>query len=1164
MGRRIPVLTVLEQRLLESLEAGLKGGDTSERRQFHATRNAAWDLLPKPWKGLCLVALRKEQPPEEDDKSSTSPIRKKRTGSSRRMNRGRGGRTANQDLLPSKDHALSDENESRTFKFATLLIHKARDRESWSEDEEAVLVGLRLECSQGVHKVWGKMAEETPLLAEFAACPVVEITREKDGDIGAWAEAARIDPRNNDSLSTFLEMELPFAISPEVEVDLKRAIIQVKKGKGKLNKLLTRNLRNSEGPACLISGLLAIASGDDSTVDILSQETSDEISSVMADQTLLYNLRAGNSDGWKLALSKEGTDFLTTALRTAAWLVAPMDEMDLSLSEMETGLVLLNEFEDSGPSSDGLRWHIVSALVGAGKEEEAASHLLELNINRTDILNIAINVVLKVQSPEVFDWLESQLQRLDDSSLSQIVGTEGFPASLKLKAASLMDNSSGNTNVQSDLLELMITTGDISGLAKLLQSIDEGPSKHPLEALLVCHLHPATGDEEIIEWLQDARKNAHDSIGNSNSAPGISNLSFSLLNMLDGGRCQLDSMADRLDMAGFQAFRECRRALAEDGDGLVSESNLKRLEDSVSQAELTPVERSLFDTLVDGLRLNRAAMLLQESSASNDEMQLLNDILSTTNPKLAVVIAAREMVMEHDISLPSLVDWYQRAAPTSVWSLIVKAAVQSANGDRLASARSLRLAADRSKPPETPASPETPAPLSYEERMMLYRKALIHFAHSESWTEAVELLDREQASQSALTERFQLYLRVSDDAYRKQQGAGTSRLMDFVRSERTVRVEGQDGELIEETKSVFAEEELDFLFNYHNEHPIPLPPEPFQGRVRAALSLIRKDRRRSRVEDEMRYQRLMHESSDDRDLEPLISDIYELATEAADDDAVRGLSILERAMNSGRFKPRQLKRLVNAQQGVYQNHHKEITVRQRKHLRHLQLIPLVLIDTNILVDSLKEKIASKLDLSSDVKLDLLGHRHFHKAVWNCKEKGMIRIFMPTIVSSEIRNIVSDISRVRRMFSDVLVSDEHWNEVVTKEKLQKMVDELVDSFKDWQHLNVRFEEGSEDYREELHKFLSDHEDVYDQLTKQKSIHGKLTRTALFEDDEIYPEESDLKIMLQARSLAESHLDGIGSILIASRDGDFTLFARAFEERFGFGVVKNAQQLRSWLR
>ena len=1151
MGRRIAVLTVWEQRLLESLEAGLKGGDTSERRQFHATRNAAWDLLPKPWKGLCLVALRKEQPPEEDNKSSTSPIRKKRTGSSRRMDRGRGGRTANQDLLPSKDDILSDENESHTFKFATLLIHKARDRESWSDEEEAVLVGLRLECSQGVHKVWGKMAEESPLLAELAACPVVEITGEKDGDVGVWAEAARIDPRDNDLLSTFLEMELPFPISPEVEVDLKRAIIQVKKGKGKLNKLLTRNLRNLEGPACLISGLLAIASGDDSTVDILSQEISDDISLVMADQTLLYNLRVGNSDGWKLALSKEGTDLLTTALRTAAWLVAPMDEMDLSLSEMETGLLLLNEFKGDGTSSDGLRWHIVSALAGAGKEEEAASHLLELNINRTDILNIAIDVVLKVKSSEVFDWLESQFQRLDDFSLSQIVGTEGFPASLKLKAASLMDNSTGNTEVRSDLLELMITTDDISGLAKLLQSIDEGPSKYPLEALLACHLHPATGDEELIKWLHNARKTALNSIGDSNSAPGISNLSFSLLNMLDGGRCQLDPMADRLDMAGFQAFKECRRALAEDGDGLVSESNLKRLEESVSQAELIQVERSLFETLIDGLRLNRAAMLLQESSASNDEMQLLNEILSTANPKLAVVIAAREMVMEHDIPLPSLVDWYQRAAPTSVWSLIVKAAVQSAEGDRLASARSWRLAADRST-------------FSYEERVMLYRKALIHFAHSETWAEAVELLDREQALHPALTKRFQLYLRVSNDAHRKQQEAGTRRLMDFVRSDKKVMVENQDGEIIEETKNIFAEDELDFLFNYHNEHPIPLPPEPFQGRVRAALSLIRKDRRRSRVEDEMRYQRLMHESSDDRDLEPLISDIYELATEAADDDAVRGLSILERAMNSGRFKPRQLKRLVNAQQGVYQNHHKEITVRQRKYLRHLQLTPLVLIDTNILVDSLKEKIASNLDLSNDVKLDLLGHRHFHKAIWQRKEKGMIRIFMPTIVSGEIRNITSDISRVRRMFSDVLVSDEHWNEVVSEEKLQKMVDELVDSFKDWQHPNIRFEEESEDYREELNQFLSDHEEVYDHLTQQKSMHGKLIRTALIEDDEIYPEEGDLKIMLQARSLAESHLDGIGSILIASRDGDFTLFARAFEERFGFGVVKNAQQLKSWLR
>ena len=66
--------------------------------------------------------------------------------------------------------------------------------------------------------------------------------------------------------------------------------------------------------------------------------------------------------------------------------------------------------------------------------------------------------------------------------------------------------------------------------------------------------------------------------------------------------------------------------------------------------------------------------------------------------------------------------------------------MHAANGERLASARSWRLAAERSQ-------------FSYEQRVMLYRKALIHFAHSESWTEAIELLNREQALQSALTKR---------------------------------------------------------------------------------------------------------------------------------------------------------------------------------------------------------------------------------------------------------------------------------------------------------------------------------------------------------------------------------------------------------------------------
>ena len=584
---------------------------------------------------------------------------------------------------------------------------------------------------------------------------------------------------------------------------------------------------------------------------------------------------------------------------------------------------------------------------------------------------------------------------------------------------------------------------------------------------------------------------------------------------------------------------------------MVSEVSLKRLEDSVSQSQLNLVERQLFEAVVDSLRLNRAAVLIQDPRSSADEMGILDRILSTDQPRLGVVLAAREMVMEHDIALPSLVEWYQKVAPTSVWNTIAKAAVHARQGDRLASARSWRLAADRSD-------------FAYEQRVMLYRKALIHFAHSESWAEAVELLDKEQALQSALTKRFQLYLRVSDDAYRGQQEAATRRLLEFVHSEETVRIENQDGELVEEVRSSYTEEELDFLFNYHNEHPVPLPSEPFQGRVRAALRTIRKDRRRRREEDEMRYQRLMHESSQDKNLDPLIHEIYNLASKTAEEDALRGLSILERAMNSGRFKPRQLKRLMNAQQGVYQNHHREINVRQRKHLRHLQLSPLVIIDTNILIDSLKERIAKQLDLSTEVRLDLLGRRHFHRSLLQRKNEGRIRLFLPGIVQSEIRAIASNMERLKRMFTDVIVDVDQWNEVLVEVNLSKMLDALMESFRDWRPPNIRFEEDSNEYKDELHAFMLDHAEVYDQLTQQKSLHGVQSRTALVEDDFIFPEESDLKIILQARLLAESYLEGIGSVIIASRDGDFTLVARAFEERFGFGVVKNAQQLSSWLR
>ena len=56
-----------------------------------------------------------------------------------------------------------------------------------------------------------------------------------------------------------------------------------------------------------------------------------------------------------------------------------------------------------------------------------------------------------------------------------------------------------------------------------------------------------------------------------------------------------------------------------------------------------------------------------------------------------------------------------------------------------------------------------------------------------------------------------------------------------------------------------------------------------------------------------------------------------------------------------------------------------------------------------------------------------------------------------------------------------------------------------------------------------------------------------------------ESPDQTIMCLAASMSNLPLDEIGSILIATRDSDFTLVARAIEEKFGFGVIANSRNL-----
>ena len=104
----------------------------------------------------------------------------------------------------------------------------------------------------------------------------------------------------------------------------------------------------------------------------------------------------------------------------------------------------------------------------------------------------------------------------------------------------------------------------------------------------------------------------------------------------------------------------------------------------------------------------------------------------------------------------------------------------------------------------------------------------------------------------------------------------------------------------------------------------------------------------------------------------------------------------------------------------------------------------------------------------------------------------------------------------------------------------------------------YEANNQEIRTELEEFLLDHADVYDEITAMKRQHSEPARSVI-NDRDIYPESPDQTIMCLAASMSNLPLDEIGSILIATRDSDFTLVARAIEEKFGFGVIANSRNL-----
>jgi hypothetical protein len=1047
------------------------------------------------------------------------------------------------DLLPTAQEMLLPSDSSPAYRLAVLMVHKLLNKDEWDEDWEVTEKSLRDTClEKGVHPVWHDLAQRTAVLAQFAAFPKAKVSKAKAGK-KVKLESAFINPANSDELILAIEAISPSITDAESQVALRTVVSQLSAGR---SVQPAKVLLSMEGQASALSVLLSLISGHDPVESLKTLSSVDE--ELASQLTDFYALSQGKVTDWKKSKAAKGGHSLADARQLMAWENAPDEAAKLSSKQLTEGLELLREKTTNASQIEKVMWWRLNALHKEGKTEETVQLLTSLKLDQHTELSRITPLLADLSSETLDQWLLEQIPVLDDGALVALIQMDSL--SLEIRSASAKSLKTESVEAHEKVLPLLIDiytrSMELSLLAQIITSDDLIPMSHPYETLLVSHLLDAGSDSELWEQVRTARRTALSQIHSIDAPDSFSSTSEALLMLFEGENIEDERLTTVLDRQGLRAFGPIRQALRDGGSGIASSTHLSNLEQSVVAADLTAMERILFNAVISTLRLNYVGLMLQHGNSDAENIETLNVLLSDSSIPTGMIHSVRHLVLEHDIGLPSLVRWYQHNDALSPWHTLARAAVYASNNEELNAARDYRKAGDHED-------------FDYEHSLTLYRKALIHLAFAEQWREAVELLDAQPALKSAITQRFQLYLRVSYTAKSKDTNSATKLLKDFVKRSRMVAEENEEGEMVEVLRVYHAEDDLDMLKTYPLEHPRPLPTDPFCGRVTAATNSLHKNRRRQKNTFDIRFNQLMHGGS------PSAEEVYTLASEAAKVRPVDGLMFLERAQNSPLFTDSEIRRLQQAENSLFSLNKGQIPNASRRYLRNLSLAPLVLVDTNILVDALIDRISEKLHLVSEASLDVRGQGSFHKILLSKSKDKKLHLWLPAVVKQELRGIASGIQHLKARFDDSLVSPELLDNIFSAKTIDSLVEDVLKDYNTWRPLNLDLEKEAESAEnvEAIEQFLRDSTEIYEEITAMKRTRGEPLRTVL-DGRDVYPEAPDRVIMQIASQLATQSLQDLGTVLVATRDGDFTLVARAFEEQFGFGIAKNSRSLNAWLK
>jgi len=1120
----------LEQYLLDCISDLQRAGDDAGRRKRAINKSDTWDLLNKNWKALAVLAAEKTAPKAIDKESIENKNNVINRGHRNRIGR-RGGRQSRmglEDHLPTPQQAIDSENPA-AFKLSVLIAQKHK-MTTWDESFDEQMNILRLECSQGIHPVWSRLAREAPIFAEFERFDIVE-EKTKIFDSKEWIEAANLDPNDIVGLRRWLSMEIPFVLSSAQALSLEK-IRKDLAGKPRpftWPQIMKGKLRGLENEGALLESMLLLCANSNEALGVLEKiKNHSEMKTVVSKQKKLFLLDSDNGDVVIDCVNQKGEDDLANAIRVKAWKKIELIDEEMSLEILLKGKEILENANENVPSI--LLWRISKGLFEKEEYVESIKIIEGLSINDDEELVFAIKVISKSDSEKFERNILQSLENAGEECVAFAMGCIDAPPNIQLEASKILSKKD-SIRYTDEILSVMTRTADIENLAEKMNEDSSLGLVYPFRALMIWHLMPAEAGVKKIDELISLRKQALFSLEKSEKDDVLSDVSISLISLLGGVPSNIDSIHKILDKGAIIVLNQVRKALSSDGSGVVKDSLISSLEESIDEIKLSTLDRRLFDALIDSLYVNSSAMQLQSGNSEKEENALLTleRLASKENNTIRTIRAITNLVKEHNIGIESLEKWYRVHDKESAEYQIIRASLQKKSGNRLNAARAYKEGALKIED-------------DYEESSLILRKAMIEYAHSETWQEAVDLLDRNPELETLLTQRFQLYLRTCADNNSGKTDIATRRLIRFV-SEQEKAKEDFDGDYNKRRK-----EALELIQRYPDEHN--LPDRNFKGRVKAALMTLEKSSDSRESDLERRFQLELHDMKD-------IFELTLLGEQIAEENPLRGIRRFEEAIETGYFKGRQVERLRDTQRAVFVSQSANIPIKDRRTLKNLGLKSLILVDTNVLIHALKDDLLQEISNDDFGSFDWSVERSFHMML---RRKGGKETFLsiPPAALSEFTNRTKNPKTVLKLFNDVYINREQWKKKITPEFLKKKVKQICKSFSTW---------PQEDYSKklskiELEEFLLKHENIFQLVDDQKRKRAEEIpiRTEL-NGKEIYPERGDMEIMRDAASLASLPLQEIGSILVATRDSDFRLVSRALEEEYGFGVVSDAQQLNS---